>query len=239
MGMNPEFLDLVSDLCRTGRLRPPQAVLDIGASELYCADDPDAINRLLRSVEAPIYGDEELARMADRAMAAALFRRAGFRYTAIDYARFPGILRLDLNVKGLPWRHRGRYQFVANCGTSEHILNQLNVFKVIHQAGAPGAFMFHEMPAWGDYEHGLFGYSPKFFWELATANDYKWLRFTGRTKGPVMPIKEDFARQIAFDTPPVNQRAILQVLLQKQHRAGFRILNDPAFDPELTAPRRW
>jgi hypothetical protein len=238
MGIAPLWFDFFFDLCREGYLKRGDAILDIGASELFCADDPDVLNRFLRFFDAPLYDEKELAFMADRAFAADLFRRAGFRYTAIDYAKFPGVVRLDLNFRGLPWRHRGRYQFVANTGTSEHILNQFNVFKVIHDAAAPNAIMYHSVPGWGDYEHGIFEYSPKFFWQLAAANDYKILKFWGHAKGKVAPLKEIFAKQIAFDRLPECNRAIIKILMQKQHRAGFKALNDPAFSPDLAVPAR-
>src|SRR5262249_49562533 len=190
-------------LNRDGYFAPGDAMLDIGASELFCSAQPGVLNDFLRFFGAEPYVDVDLQRMANRAFAAELFRRAGFRYTAIDYSNFRGIVRLDLNKKRLPWRHRGRYQFVANTGTSEHILNQYNVFEVIHEAAKPGGIMYHGVPAWGDYEHGIFNYTPKFFWALAKANDYKFIRFWGWSDELVAPLKPEFMEAVYFRKAPL------------------------------------
>ena len=175
--------------------------------------------------------------MADRGMAADLFRRAGFKYSAVDYAKFPGIIRLDLNVNQFPWWRRGRYQFVSNCGTSEHILNQYNVFKVIHDATASDGIMYHNVPGWGEYEHGIFTYTPKFFWALAKANDYKIIKYLGWSDGQPVPLSDEFMKQIQFSHAPICERIWLQVVLKKQSDKPFAGLNDPAFSSEVTTPR--
>lgn len=238
MGINHEWFDILHLVCRANGFRPGEAMLDVGASELFCSDHPESINDMLRHFGAPPYPPDELAVMADRAFAAPLFRRAGFRYAAIDYANFPGVVRLDLNTDALPAEHHGAYRFVANSGTSEHILNQYNVFKVIHDACAVDGIMYHGVPGWGDYEHGIIEYSPKFFWELATANDYEIVRYWGTMSGAPVPLKSEFLRQIRFERTPVADQVWLHTLLRKRREAPFRALNDPAFNAEATSPAR-
>src|SRR6202023_1740506 len=108
-----------------------------------------------------------------------------------------------LNKDPLPSAYHGAYQLIANSGTSEHILNQYNVFKVIHDAAAKGAVMYHGVPGWGDYEHGILGYSPKFFWALATANNYKIVKYWGWADNVIAPLKPEFLRQIEFPRAPM------------------------------------
>lgn len=237
MGIVPSWFPIFHEAYARGGLKRGDAVLDIGASQLYCRDDPDALNRFLVAFDAPPYGRDELARMANEAFAADLFRRAGFRYAAIDYAAFPGVIRRDLNSQGLPWRHRGRYRFVANTGTSEHILNQYNVFKVMHDACAVGGIMYHGVPGWGEYEHGIVNYSPKLFWALAHDNRYEILRFWGWSDGQVAPLRSDFLREIYFATAPRSERIWLHLLLRKTSRRAFRGINDPTFLPAAVSPR--
>jgi cyclophilin family peptidyl-prolyl cis-trans isomerase len=237
MGINPDWLEIFMDLFRRGSLKPGDALLDIGASELFCSEEPQRLNEFLACVGGIPYNDTELHKMAHRAFAASLFERAGFPYAAIDYANFPGIIRLDLNFEELPGTHHRRYQYVFNCGTSEHILNQLNVFRVIHDATADGGLMYHGVPGWGDYEHGIFGYSPKFFWELATANDYEIVRFWGSSDGNPAMLKPEFMKQITFSKAPVAEKVWLHILLKKRSERPFKVLNDPSFSPEFSAPR--
>src|SRR5882672_7625538 len=124
MGFNPGLLDFVVECVRDYGLPPRSAVLDVGTSELFCAGEPLSLNRFLAHFAAPPYDGEELVRLSQRGLAAELLERAGFSYTAIDFAEYPHTLRVDLNSDGLPAEHRERFAFVANSGTSEHILNQ-------------------------------------------------------------------------------------------------------------------
>ena len=99
----------------------------------------------------------------------------GFEYTAIDVDGSPGSIPLDLNYDQVPGTLQNRYGLVTNLGTTEHICNQLNAFKAIHDLAAPGGVMIHHLPAGGMLNHGLVNYNPKFFWHLARSNEYRWL----------------------------------------------------------------
>jgi hypothetical protein len=77
---------------------------------------------------------------------------------------------LDLNYDEVPAENRGRYDLVTNFGTTEHVVNQLNAFKIIHDLTAPGGVMIHELPAQGQIDHGFFAYNPKFFHKLELSN---------------------------------------------------------------------
>jgi hypothetical protein len=236
MGISPGWLAFFLDVVRSEGIASGDGMLDLGASELFCADEPQRLNEVLAAFNAPLYTPGELARISNRGFAGELFRRAGLRYVAIDYADFPGVLRLDLNSDPLPAEHHGRYRFISNSGTSEHILNQHNVFKVMHDAGAPGSIFYHGVPGWGDYEHGILQYSPKFFWALAAANDYELLRFWGWSDGNAVPLNGQIMRRIEFASAPVSEKVWLHVLLRKRSDRPFAALNDPAFRPEWRSP---
>jgi hypothetical protein len=75
----------------------------------------------------------------------------------------------------VPDRLRGRFQLVTNFGTTEHVVNQLNAFKIVHDLTAVGGIMMHELPAQGTLNHGFFAYQPKFFERLARVNGYEVL----------------------------------------------------------------
>ena len=96
MGIGPGWFNFFLDLCRTGNLKPGDAMLDIGASELFCADEPERLNEVLRHFGAPVYAPDELAAMANRGFAAGLFRRAGFRYLAGISKALTGSIRMRL-----------------------------------------------------------------------------------------------------------------------------------------------
>lgn len=105
----------------------------------------------------------------------------GFDYASIDIDGSPGSLALDLNFDQTPRSELGKHHLVTNFGTTEHIANQLNAFKVIHELTAPRGVMVHSVPAQGYFNHGLVNYNPKFFWMLARSNGYKFLSADFRT----------------------------------------------------------
>src|SRR4051812_10448115 len=60
-----------------------------------------------------------------------LLERIGCEYAPDDI--FEGYMTtlFDLNRSAVPPIHRGYFDIVINCGTTEHVLNQLNSFRII------------------------------------------------------------------------------------------------------------
>lgn len=104
-----------------------------------------------------------------------VWRWLGFDYAAIDIDGSPGSIPLDLNFDEVPRKFRKHFQLATNLGTTEHVANQLQAFKIIHDLVAPGGVMMHHVPAQGYLNHGLVNYNMKFFWMLARSNGYKWI----------------------------------------------------------------
>ena len=97
----------------------------------------------------------------------------GFDYASIDVDGSPGSIPIDLNFDSLPPGAAGKYQLVTNYGTTEHVANQLNAFKIIHELTAWGGLMVHELPTQGHVNHGLISYNFNFFFMLSRSNGYK------------------------------------------------------------------
>jgi len=62
----------------------------------------------------------------------------------------------DLNTGDVPGDHGGSFDVVLNCGTSEHVFNQYNTFKIMHDAARVGGLMCHAVPMTGYLAHGVF-----------------------------------------------------------------------------------
>lgn len=103
--------------------------------------------------------------------AEALFRHLGAEYEAVDMV--PGCTRMDLNTDSVPDDKRGRFNLVTNYGTTEHLINQANAFKAVHDFTAPGGLMIHDLPYLGYPQHGFFSYTSLFFQRLAEFNHYE------------------------------------------------------------------
>ncbi len=96
------------------------------------------------------------------------YNSLGKEYTSIDLNGLDGALTLDLcSDIDLPSR-----DVVFNIGTSEHVVDQKQVFLNIHNLS------HHRMIHWVPFEskhkdHGMWGYNEDFFMKLAELNNYK------------------------------------------------------------------
>src|SRR5262249_53757665 len=93
----------------------------------------------------------------------------GFEYIAIDLAG-EDVLKLDLNHALVPPELRDSQDIVLNAGTTEHVANQDNAFRLIHDLTKPNGIMIHDVPCQGNLTHGLVNYTLKFFWHLCREN---------------------------------------------------------------------
>ena len=169
-----------------GLLHRGMSILDVGSSNLYSAA-PDEITRFLRKYgPKSIDGLEEFTgRLAagsaydpirgglNEAFAGELFEKAGMAYLSIDIADGYKTRILDLNHEPLPRELEEQFSLVLNFGTSEHVLNQYNCFKVMHDATKVGGHIYHQLPAIGFTDHGYFTYTARCFFDLARYNRYE------------------------------------------------------------------
>jgi len=181
MGIGIQDLRLILELRRMGLIPNRANVVEIGAQQLGndILADRRIVDDLGRAFGAtsklelpkPVTGDNHVFEQ-DNPLARDMWGWLGCSYCAVDIDNTPGNIRLDLNYDGVPTQMKNRFHLVTNYGTTEHIANQLNAFKVIHDLVVPGGVMVHCLPAQGFANHGLVNYNPKFFWTLARSNGY-------------------------------------------------------------------
>lgn len=161
-------------------------VLDIGSSNLYSATS-DEIKGFLRKygalkpdgmdafAERLSYGSgyDPIKGGRNEAFIGELFEAAGMHYESFDIAAGYRTTVLDLNHAVLPQGLQRKFDLVMNFGTTEHILNQLNCFKVIHDATKVGGHIYHSLPAVGYVDHGYITYTGRCFFDVAGYNDYE------------------------------------------------------------------
>jgi hypothetical protein len=183
MGMGASTLPLLMALKRRGYMPNGSAVIEIGAQQLDesfvgATKDIAATGRFFGITAPPPSFAWNGPRSDTNVLAGAPLARdfwtwLGFNYASIDIDGSPGSIPLDLNYDEVPTELVGRYDIVTNFGTTEHVANQLQSFKIIHDLAAAGAIMLHVLPASGTPNHGLVSYNPKFFWMLGRGNGYK------------------------------------------------------------------
>jgi hypothetical protein len=188
MGHGSQELRIVTRLVAEGYINRGAKIVEIGAQQLSNdflrhQQEVDELGRLLgvqtpSSLPAPGREERQAGQLEtlqpDAPSAKAFWEWLGFQYAMIDLEA-DGRIPLDLNFDKVPGRYRGHFDLVTNIGTTEHVANQLNAFKVIHDLTKLGGTMLHRVPSQGHLSHGLINYNLKFFWMLARSNGYKWL----------------------------------------------------------------
>jgi hypothetical protein len=154
-------------------------------------------------------------------------------YTSFDVC--PGLRTeiLDLNRQDLPERYREYFDVILNFGTTEHVFNQYNSYRVMHDALSSRGVFFHQVPTVGYVDHGYFCYHPLFFKDLALANDYEildmWYSASGGYpinatidfRDPLKPGLKNSATIQAEAMMPLC--ALLNVVMRKLRPSPFRI----------------
>jgi hypothetical protein len=183
MGCGIEFLKWLSE---TERLPRKGRLLDIGESCLLSANCAD-LEFILRRHGCALEPEhlrllaEELAFRSNTFGAPCiqtLFLGDVLKLTQLQYVSFDVVSAwhadlFDLNVHSLNPSHRNSFDVVLNFGTTEHLMNQFNAYKVMHESCKPGGYMFHQVPSTGYINHGYFCYNALMFVELAEANGYE------------------------------------------------------------------
>jgi len=101
------------------------------------------------------------------------FTDKGVEHTSFDLNGKDGAIALDL-CETLPEKWCGYFDMVTNYGTTEHVENQWQVFKNIHDMTRVGGAMVHSIPHVGYWKnHCPYHYSPEFPSILANANGYE------------------------------------------------------------------
>ena len=160
-------------------------VLDIGSQNLYFAT-PEAIRRFVLR-HGHIADEAAFATEAERiayfstprpgertAYVSELFDLTpAIHYTSFDVCPALKTEILDLNLESCPEAYRGTFDVVLNFGTTEHIIDQVNCYRVMHDALGVGGVAVHQVPSVGWLGHGYFSYQPPFFDDLVRANGYR------------------------------------------------------------------
>jgi hypothetical protein len=174
VGLGPPVIELYRQLKLQGAFEGITDVMELGSQDFWCPQK----NLVLGLFKA--FGrtaDPELleTRNAQQKPAKLLYEALGLKYHCVDVDGRVGSVVMDLNFDSIPDEQKGRYNLITNHGTSEHILNQYNVFKTMHDFARPGAIFVHAVPFTVHLEHGFFNYQPNFFDALARYNSYETL----------------------------------------------------------------
>jgi SAM-dependent methyltransferase len=166
MAIGPDILNLYTDLIRSGIFCRGQSICELGSQDLMDNEN---------------YKDASLFKVPLHGSSREFMTALGFTdYTCIDYDGRHGAIRLNLNAAEHHHLDNKTFDVVTNLGTAEHVFNQANCFKLIHDLTKVDGIMIHvgpkssPRPGWD--EHGLYLYTHNLFQDLARANYYIVLR---------------------------------------------------------------
>lgn len=244
MGLNVGDIQALGELKKRDILGKHPAVLEVGAQQIsnevlrateqldaLCAlfDRGSFLEKTRLAPDASEYTDYAVEHQPENApYTKELYEHLGFEYACLDVDDSPHHIRLDLNYDETPGYLAGRFDLVTNLGTTEHVANQLNAFKVIHDMTALGGVMLHHLPCQGFINHGLVNYPMKFFYMLARSNLYElvWLDFSSSEEYPLPDCILETLSQCGRKTPEAYQRMRIrnlgiQVVLRKKWNQPF------------------
>lgn len=119
---------------------------------------------------------EELESPEGRGPAKPIYSSWGVQHTSIDLNGLNGALVLDLD-RPVPPNMVNRFDLVTNYGTVEHVNNQFQAFKNVHDMVRIGGAMIHTLPPPNSWpNHGRYHYSEEFVTQLARACNYQIVR---------------------------------------------------------------
>jgi len=223
MGLGPPVLALYRQMKVLGAFDGLSSVMELGAQAVWCPRRP-LVESLFKAFSRPAPDSEMLDRFAAwKGSGRELYEALGFSYRCVDLEPSFGAIRMDLNFDSVPDDEIGKYDFVTNHGTSEHLLNQYNCFKVMHDFCRPGGLLLHAVPFTVHLEHGFFNYQPNFFQALAKYNSYETL---GIWVGPdwqlttLIPWERGLLDYLVLNAKTTH---LLVVLQRKQHDQPFCI----------------
>ena len=173
MGFSAGTLHHYCWLGKAGKIPKGARILDLGSQNIWGDLDLAKLRDFMSVFGSTVPHERLLADTKPATKVEHLMRDAGFRYAAFDVYASGATRIFDLNSDSVGWRDRGRYDVVTNCGTTEHVANQYNVFKIAHDALKVGGVMLNFVPFYGHIDHGLINYHPKFFTSLITNNQYE------------------------------------------------------------------
>lgn len=221
MGIGSQSIALYREFAARGLFTDIKHVMEIGSQDVSCLGFEPLLQELFRSRGCPLPDYDQLRTFASGS-GKALYEALGFTYECIDPDERHGALALDLNFDPVPPENRGRYDFITNHGTTEHLVNQYNAFEVAHDLTRVGGLILHVLPFFNYFNHCLYTYRPEYFRSVAKANEYRlmglWINIDS-TRPSFIPWTDDLLRQL-----PLAERCncALAALMQRINDRPFR-----------------
>ena len=170
MGIGGPATSLLSTLYNNDLLKETKSVVEIGAQDInhhhqsFVDDFPHNIPTKMRNIDFPKYKNPK-----------EMYKSIGIeKYESIDVNAHADSKPFDLNENLFSqYSYKEKFDLVTNFGTTEHIFNQFEVFRNMHNLCKVNGLIIGIVPMQGSLDHGFFNYQPILFEHLALANNYE------------------------------------------------------------------
>jgi hypothetical protein len=152
-------------------------VVELGSQMINTGTPLDAIIKFIRKIKPDFDAVAIAAGLPANSFGAVytaeMWRRCGLDYLSYDITEAPYSKIFDLNFHAVPAEDRQSTSILTNIGTTEHLANQLNAFRTVHDLLKVDGVAIHSVPFSGMLNHSLINYHPKFFVSLIINNRYR------------------------------------------------------------------
>lgn len=180
MAINKSTFDIVALALELAMSSPPIRMCELGDQHIL-AEEFDS-QHALNKTNTFRFMIDRLGRK--RVIAKDYFVSLGVDHVSVDLNNRYDSLKLDLSK---PIDSLRDFDIVTNYGTSEHILDQYQAFRNIHNFMKTGGFQVHAVPLVGSWkDHCVYHYTGDFFRNLSEACKYEVV------ENKTIPIKTSF-----------------------------------------------
>ncbi|GBE42304.1 MAG TPA: hypothetical protein ENH05_00040 [Rhizobiales bacterium] len=180
MGYNFSHISKICDLIENGFVSKKLSIFDLGSQDLHYKDRAHVLEPV-RSLAKQLGTDSRDAEdrfnePSGKVPVHKLMADLGVRYVTTDIEPRPDTVITDLNqptpvpaIKDIV----SSFDIVTNFGTTEHIINQMYAFQLIHDLARVGGLIWCHVPLLGMMNHGFVNLTPKFWAAWIAHNKYE------------------------------------------------------------------
>jgi SAM-dependent methyltransferase len=223
MGVNLEYVTLLSSLSARGELPIQGHVLEFGAQDISAESGAIAEHARRCGVKHAYTTIDSASVLYD------LFGLSD--YTCIDATAEHGALVYDLNVN---LRHvygfSDTFDLVTDLGTFEHCFDIASAFRNAHEVCKTGGLIIHALPSNCNANHGYYAIQPRMIADIAAANGYDIVDFTFSVDYYPTLYRFDLETYKAYD----DRDLLIYIVLRKKNATEFRLPFDSIFTDKNT-----
>lgn len=223
MGINLEYVTLLSSLCDRKLLPIRGKVLEFGAQDISADTRAIADHARHCGVKHSCATIDSAPKLYD------LFGLGN--YTCIDATSEHGALAYDLNTNLLTtYGFADKFDLVTDLGTFEHCFDIASAFRNAHEVCKIGGLIIHALPSNCNANHGYYAIQPRMIADLAAANGYEIIDFAFTVDYSPTLYQFKLENYQAYD----DRDLMIYAVLQKKTNAEFRLPFDSIFTNKNT-----